>query len=268
MKFLELYNLLIHEAQFVNKPKWEYQLKDHTGKTYNLGRKKELQQPQDTSELHELSQVKYRLTDLFRKYGFSTKNLNELSEKLSTDSTPVLFRGHKTINPFQKDTDTKSPGNTVYWAKQPKNALTFSEVTNTGGTKGRSYQTLLHQIYGNYSVGYLSIAYPKYPQAIKWYDDFGVEREKQDAIKHRQQTGKGIDYDNHNGTLEYPSYRMNDKTGYERAETVLGPDEVIKLKTYVILIGSNRSSVDLLNLNTIKQKDPELYKVLLWNRLE
>ena len=45
MKFLELYNLLIHEAQFVNKPKWEYQLKDHTGKTYNLGRKKNFNNP-------------------------------------------------------------------------------------------------------------------------------------------------------------------------------------------------------------------------------
>lgn len=265
MKFLELYSLLT-EAQFVGKPRYAHQLKDYTGKTYNLGRSKELQQPQDTSELYDINQVKFRLQDLFKKYGFYTKNLNELSEKLGTDSVPVLFRGHKTINPFQKDTDTKSPGDTVYWAKQPKNAITFAKVTDTGGTRGRSFQTILHQVYGNYYAGYLSIAYPKYPQAIKWYQDFGAENEKRDAIKHRQQTGKGIDYDTHQGSGDYPSYRMNDKTGYERAETVLGPNEVTKLKTFIVLI--NDGNWELLNLNTVKQKDPELYKVLLWNRLE
>ena len=264
MKFLELYNLLT-EAQFVNKPRYAYQLKDYTGKTYDVGRKYNLQQPQDTSPPQDLNQIKTRIHDMFKRYGIYTKNLNELSTKLGTESSQILFRGHKTVNPFIKDNDTKSPGDTVYWAKQPNNAITFAKATDTGGTKGRSFENILHQIYGNYYAGYLSIAYPKYPDAVKWYQDFGAENEKRDAIKHRQKTGKGIDYDTHQGTGDYPSYRMNDKTGYDRAETVLGPHEITKLKTFIVLITDN--SWELLNLNTVKQKDPELYKILLWNRI-
>jgi hypothetical protein len=123
----------------------------------------------------------------------------------------------------------------------------------------------LHQIYGNYSVGYLSIAYPKYPKALRWYEDFGVEKEKKEAIRHRQQTGQGIDYDKHVGTEEQPSYRMNDSTGYHRAETALGPNEVIKLRTFIVMVGDK--GWQLLNIDQVKKNDPELFKVLSWNRL-
>lgn len=271
MTFESLYNLL-NEAQFFKKRRFSQQLKDSDGKIYNVGRDSAIQEPVENSKIENINDLKYRLDSLFKKYGFYLNNFNELDQKLAKEDSTMLFRGHKTLNPFVKDIDTKSPRDTVYWAKQPNNALTFAKSTNTGGTRSRGFNTLVNSAYGN-NAGYLSTAYPKYPQALVWYDDFGVEREEQDAKQYRKMYNKGLDYSKHSGTIDFPSYRMDRKNvedkpkQFHRGETVLSPNEVTKLKTFIWKSEAiSGNSIFLLNVSKIKETDPELYKVLVWNR--
>jgi len=303
MTFNELYNLLT-EGKFVNID----------GAATAAARKRNREKPQDTSKISDLDSAAKRINSMFHRYGFSVKNYALLMHLLQKDtSSQILFRGHKTIDPFIKDIDTKSPRDTVYWAKDPENARIFAQSTSTGGTRGRSFQTILHKIFGNYDVGYMSIAYPKYPNSVIWYDDFGVETEIDFNNEYRQKTGKGFNHDADKDNIEkqaragvgvrhYNSQRIKDSNrhakgdssswGYNRGgpdednysgqskldtfkktETVLAPHEVTKLKTYIIKIGGfqrnpeNYQGYYLLNLDTVKQKDPELYRVLLWDRL-
>jgi hypothetical protein len=274
MTFNSLYDLL-NEAQFFNKRRYSQQLKGDDGTLYNVGRDQAIQKPVENSKIENIKDLKYRLDSLFKKYGFELTNLKDLDQKLADEDSTMLFRGHKTLNPFTKDIDTKSPRDTVYWAKQPNNALAFAKSTNTGGTRGRAFSNLVNSAYGN-NAGYLSTAYPKYPQALVWYNDFGVEREEEDAEKYRKTYNKGLDYSKHSGTIEFPSYRMDRKNvegkqkQFQRGETVLSPNEVTKLKTFIwasdLFSGSN--NISLLNVLKIKEADPELYRILLWNRFE
>lgn len=269
MTFDSLFHLLT-EAQFFKKPRYSYTDQDYTGKTYDVGRKQSLENPAPNTGISNLEDVKGHLDALFNKYGFHFNNLEDLDRKLAGEDSTMVFRGHKTINPFFKDSDTKSPRDTVFWAKQPQNALAFALVSNTGGTKGRAFKNLLNSVYEN-RAGFLSIAYAKYPQSLVWYKDFGVEKEIKDAERYRSVHGKGLDYSKYEGTNEYPSYRMdrNNPEGspkqFHRAETALSPHEVTKLKTFVWK-GDPSSGISLLNVEKIKEKDPELYRVLYWNR--
>jgi hypothetical protein len=269
MTFDSLFNLL-NEAQFFKKPHYSRKETDYEGKIYDVGRKQSLQKPAPTTGIPNLEEFQRHLDVLFNKYGFYFSNLEDLDRKLAGEDSTMIFRGHKTINPFSKDSDTKSPRDTVYWAKQPKNALAFALVSNTGGTSGRSFKNLLNSAYEN-RAGFLSVAYAKYPQSLVWYKDFGVEREKQDSERYRKTYGKGLDYSEHSGTSEYPSYRMDRNNPnsspkqFHRAETALSPHEVSKLKTFVWK-GDPSSGISLLNINKIKEANPELYKILYWNR--
>jgi hypothetical protein len=154
----------------------------------------------------------------------------------------------------------------------------------------------------------MSIAYPKYPNSVIWYQDYGVETEIDFNNEYRQKTGKGFNHDADKDNIEkqerasslaggrhYNSQRIKDSDRHARGdssnwghnwghpdehnysgqskldtfkktETVLAPHEVTKLKTYIIKIVGSQGYY-LLNLDTVKQKDPELYRVLLWNRL-
>ena len=140
MTFNDLYNLLI-EGKFVNID----------GSSLASVRKKQREKPQDTSKISDLASAEERINSMFSQYGFSVKNYPLLLHLLQKDtSSQILFRGHKTVDPFIKDIDTKSPRDTVYWAKDPENARIFAQTTDTGGTRGRSFQTILHKIFGNY----------------------------------------------------------------------------------------------------------------------
>ena len=190
--------ILLNEEQYFKKPAYNATMQDYTGKTYSVGRSENLKNNEidHSSRIEDINQIQPRLDDLFRKYSFHFQNTAQLNSQLAINDSTILFRGHKTVDPFIKDVDTKTQDDKVYWAKQPLNAISFLLMSNTGGTRGRSYSTPLHQIYGN-KIGYLTIAKAK--NNIQWYKDFGVERAQQGM---KDQT-------------------MNANTGYRRAETAV-----------------------------------------------
>jgi hypothetical protein len=125
--------------------------------------------------------------------------------KLTSDEvwSTMLFRGHKTLDPFSKTGDSKAVGDKVYWAKNPSNALIYSLFKSSWGTSGQQYINVIQRALAetgdagfndgtqtNFQFGYLTIAQPKNPEALKWYVNFGVEneeRERQEAIRDARQ---------------------------------------------------------------------------------
>lgn len=266
MTFIQLYNL-IHESAYLSRPKFDSYISDDNGKSFNIGRR--TTHDDININIDSLPNIKTSIDGMLHNYGFRIKNFSQLNHDLSNQNSIMLFRGHKTLNPFVKDIDTKSPGNTVFWAKQPENAYTFAIPTNTGGTRGRHMSNILHKIYGNYS-GYISIAYPKDPRRLTWYVDFGVEKA---AIQRQKDIKKAKDLHNQNSPhltfngISEPSdeentYKMNDDTGYKRAETALGPSDITKLKTFIFLKDYSGLNFTLLNVAQIKKIAPELYNLL------
>ena len=225
------------------KPKFVDQIEDAYGNMHQIGRREQLKQNiNHTQPVGNIEDVKSRLNDLISKYGFRVKNILDFEKKAAVENTTALFRGHKTLNPFIKSQDTKSPGNTVFWAKQPNNALTFSVPTNTGGTAGRFYSNSINKIFHPKPAGYISIAIPK-NQNIEWRGNMGIEQ------------GNNI---------------QTKQTGFKQSETALGVNDISKLRTYIACnFDSNHRLINetngatLLNVNIIKKHDPNLYSYLL-----
>jgi hypothetical protein len=237
MTFQQLYSLVL-EAQYISSYRQR--------RTVNL--------PNDSD--YSTDGMSQKLDAYIERYGIHTRNYEELIEKLSNEHSYLLFRGHKTVDPFDVDVDTKSPPGTVYWAKDPKNAVTFLRSTNTGGTQGRSYTNILHKILGKYS-GFLTIARPK-NKNVEWFDDFGVEtfyksrgQPKDDFI---QKPGR---------KSWYPGYEHKP---FVRGETALGKNDIERFTTYIWV--SWDPGGKLLSLKKLAQIDRKLYDIITKNKIE
>lgn len=229
----------------------------------------------------------------YKDYDVSQNRKSALEENWST----MLFRGHKNINPFSKTGDSKAEGDKIYWAKSPETALIYSQNQSSWGTSGQQYVNIIQKAFNpenirhagqtNLKIGYFSIAKPKNPNTLIWYNNFGVEDKKQGFNKQDWESRR--DYVNtkfpiknlNNDEINYsdqfnkfdPQYAEFIKKGYSpyrryegakvssHPETVLSPNEVTNVRTFIVYDNAN-SNFFLIPIQKIKQYDPVLYSVL------
>lgn len=251
-------------------------------------------------EIKDLSELKKRILRLL-PLSVSMESANQDTESWSTR----LFRGHKSMNPFSKLGDSKADGDKVYWAKYPQTALIYATNKSSWGTSGQQYVNIAQKAVENtstgdeiqtkYSLGYISVAEPKNPESLKWYQNFGYEDEKnyrrgereefakknpnklfngissieygfnKDQWKKRQQQQKDIIQKNLDDVQKGKiNYVIDDKPNVlgNNPETVLSKYDVSKVRTYLIYNNSR-----MISLEKIKKYDPILYSVLLWDRI-
>lgn len=249
MKIEKLFSIIFENN--ILKPSFKSEIQGDDGVVYQTGRREKLHSNEinHIEPIQNTIQVKNRIVDLVQKHGFIAKNLKELERKLNAEYSSVLFRGHKTLNPFLKTSDSKLEGDVVYWAKQPHNALTFAVPTSVGGTSGRFFSNSINKAFGAEHAGYVSIAIPKNTDDIVWRGNFGIEN--QSSIQTQQ-------------------------TGYKQSEVALGPNDIKKIRTYIaIRFGSRTGSKEiqdtdslyLLNVEVVKRKDKPLFELLSSDRI-
>lgn len=230
-------------------------------------------------------------TSQYQDYNISQRRHDALQENWST----MLFRGHKTLDPFSKTGDSKAVGDKVYWAKSPQTALIYSTMSSQWGTSGQQYTNILQKAFGQqsnsgnqtqYQIGYFSIAKPKHPDQLQWYNNFGVEdkqagynkqsweNRKQNLqqnfpvrdvaskdISYQKQFEFNPEYANYIHKYAQQSYPHSSNKVVDDAETALSQSEVTGVRTY-ILFNLNYGSYKLIPIAKIKQLDAELYNIL------
>lgn len=236
-------------------------------------------------------------TSQYSDYNISQRRHDALQENWST----MLFRGHKVLDPFSKTGDSKAVGDKVYWAKSPQTALLYSTMNSQWGTSGQQYTNILQKAFGQqansgnqtqYKIGYFSIAKPKHPDQLHWYNNFGVEDKQagynmqgwenrkqnlQQNFPVRDVTSKDIPYQKQfEFNPEYANYiRKYGQLTYPHssnkvvsdAETALSQSEVAGVRTYIVF-NLDYGSYKLIPIAKIKQLDPELYSVLMKDSLQ
>ena len=256
MNFNQLYSLLF-EARYIS-----------TG-----NQRKTVELPKD--EDYSIKGIRNKIIAYTEKYGISDKNYKELIDKLSQEHSSLLFRGHKTFDPFEVAEDTKSPPGTVYWAKDPSNAMYIARPTDKG-TKARGYYNLIQKVFsidqgrdggsgaswgvGSQvsNVGFLTIARPK-NKDVEWYDDFGVENS--------YNSGKPKDsFIQKPGRIPERGTSNKENQYFHRGETALGRDDIARYTTYLFFeIG--KGNYKILSLKKLAQIDRKLYDMLMENKI-
>jgi hypothetical protein len=219
--------------------------------------------------------INQRLDSIIEKYGkplFVSK-----TDEIEWNTT--LYRTHKVIDPFRKTHDAKAPRQKVYWAKSLDTALIYVDQ-NTWGTSGQQFGNIVSEIM-NIPSGFLTKAQPKYPDSLRWYKNFGVEedmKETQDAYKRASEKspGKTVNniqpsnqYGNTPEDLQYNTMRYGQRvtrSTFRHPETALDKHEVENVQTDLLLKFPNKGFVTV-PMNIIKKVDPELYRVIFWNRI-
>jgi hypothetical protein len=265
-----------------------------------------LKQEIPQEEIKDLCQLQKRIFRLMHLAVEMTALGFQIDKETETWSTR-LFRGHKAIDPFSKLGDSKADGDKVYWAKYARTALTYSANSNSWGTSGQQFVNIAMKAGEaagasmptacgtEFRIGYLSVAEPKYPKSLKWYQNFGYETEKYTKIKtaaeergkfEKENPGKlytglssayrpeGLSKDD----WEKEQQRLDDRWNTPETkgirspvllaepETALSKNEVTKVRTYLIY-EKNYNQLLILSLEKIKKYDPILYRVLLWDRI-
>lgn len=227
--------------------------------------------------LDKMSSDETWTTMLFRGH----KVLNPFSK--TGDSKAVGDKVYWSKNP---DTALIYALNQSSWGTSGQQYANIIQRATADSSKTTGVQT-------QYAYGYLTVAQPKNPQNLKWYRNFGVEdeeRERQEAIRDAKQkhieknpnklfTGLPADYKPRNvygynkDQLDTEHQRQSDlykKYGETKTpkalgnnpETALSPNEVQKVRTYLVL---NKNY--MLSTETIQKYDPVLYNVLLKDSL-
>lgn len=254
MTFDRLYSLLF-EAKYARK----YAPRPH----------QPVNQPNDDD--YSLSGIKNKILAYSKQYGIISKNFDELLNDLQTNDSSLLFRGHKTFNPFDVSENTKSPPGTVFWAKDPHNAAYLARPA-AKGIEERSFYSLLQKAFdltrlrggqevdeggGFYNVSYMTIARPK-NKNVKWYDNFGVERgyEEDNPEYYRQKLGRQV-----------PGFNVS--RPFMQGETALGKKDIERYTTYIFLQSQYAGSTNyfiLLSLKKLAKIDNKLYNMLAQNK--
>ena len=137
------------------------------------------------------------LGEIMRYHGFSLKDgLNGLPKDGS-----LVYRGHKSPDPFEKGEDAKALDNSVYFAANPEYAYRVYSVSNNPsssqiGQRGFSNlqaSTQKPQGLQRFELGFFTVATPTNPDQILWYPNFGYEDKKQGQTRSEVKLGEDFE---------------------------------------------------------------------------